>query len=239
MCITLDTLCAQLLLQFYTDQFETLQALLVCGYACGFDIISNLIFVPFYVPRLPKGEGEILFLGGSRWCQHWHQCRCRRKTSCPLCNLNTLWNILMILGRNVETGPDNVSLTRMTILPFLLLELSPFVLFEKDFMSALLLKYPLEYFYGTWQKCRAGPDDMLHIRMTTLTFLLLTLSPFVMSDTDYPLILCLLWKSKTLWNIFMILGGNVEQTRWHVAYKNDNSAFLTFGIISLCYIWQW
>ena len=26
----------------------------------------------------------------------------RRKTSCPLCNLNTLWNILMILGRNVE-----------------------------------------------------------------------------------------------------------------------------------------
>ena len=27
--------------------------------------------------------------------------------------------------------------------------------------------------------------------------------------------------------------------RWHVAYKNDNSAFLTFGIISLCYIWKW
>ena len=24
------------------------------------------------------------------------------KTSCPLCNLNTLWNILMILGRNVD-----------------------------------------------------------------------------------------------------------------------------------------
>ena len=22
-------------------------------------------------------------------------------------------------------------------------------------------------------------------------------------------------------------------------YKNDNSAFLTFGVISLCYIWQW
>ena len=106
-----------------------------------------------------------------------------------------------------------MSLTRMTILPFLLLELSPFVLFEKDFMSALLLKYPLEYFDGTWQKCRAGPDDMLHTRMTTLTFLLLALSPFVMSDTDYPLILCPLWKSKTLWNIFMILGGNVEQTR--------------------------
>ena len=30
---------------------------------------------------------------------------------------------------------------------------------------------------------------MSHTRMTTLPFLLLTLSPFVMSDSDYPLIL--------------------------------------------------
>ena len=56
------------------------------------------------------------------------------------------------------------------------------------------------------------------IRMTTLPFLLLVLSPFVMSDSDYPLILCLLCKSKTLWNIFMIPGRNVEQdqTTCHV-----------------------
>ena len=52
---------------------------------------------------------------------------------------------------------------------------------------------------------------MSHTRMTTLPFLLLTLSPVVMSDSDYPLILCPLCKSKTLWNIFMILGRNVEQ----------------------------
>ena len=49
------------------------------------------------------------------------------------------------------------------------------------------------------------------IRMTTLPFLLLALSPFVMSDGDYPLISCLLCKSNTLWNSFMILGRNVEQ----------------------------
>ena len=42
---------------------------------------------------LPKGWGDI-FLDGSRWR--------RRKTSCPLCSLITLWNILMILGRNVD-----------------------------------------------------------------------------------------------------------------------------------------
>ena len=52
---------------------------------------------------------------------------------------------------------------------------------------------------------------MSHTRMTTLPFLLLVLSTFVMSDSDYPLISCLLSKSKTLWNIFMILGRNVEQ----------------------------
>ena len=48
-------------------------------------------------------------------------------------------------------------------------------------------------------------------RMTTLPFLLLVLSPFVISDNDYALILCPLCKSNTLWNIFMILGRNVEQ----------------------------
>ena len=78
-------------------------------------------------------------------------------------------------------------------------------------MSALKLEYSSEYFDGTWQKCRTGPDDVLHTRMTTLPFLLLMLSPFVLLDSDNPLISCLLCKSKTLWNIFMILGRNVEQ----------------------------
>ena len=52
---------------------------------------------------------------------------------------------------------------------------------------------------------------MSHTRMTTLPFLPLVLSPFVMSDSNYPLILCPLCKSKTLWNIFMIRGRNIEQ----------------------------
>ena len=51
---------------------------------------------------------------------------------------------------------------------------------------------------------------MSRIRMTTLPFLLLALSPFVIFDSIYPLISCPLYKSKTLWNIFMIVGRNVE-----------------------------
>ena len=52
---------------------------------------------------------------------------------------------------------------------------------------------------------------MSHTRMTTLPFLLLALSPFVIFDSDYALSLCLLCKSNTLWDILMILGSNVEQ----------------------------
>ena len=47
-------------------------------------------------------------------------------------------------------------------------------------------------------------------RMTTLPFLRFTLSPFVIFETDNPLISCPLCKSKTLWNIFLILSRNVE-----------------------------
>ena len=47
--------------------------------------------------------------------------------------------------------------------------------------------------------------------MTTLPFLLLALSTFVIFDSDYALISCPLCKSKTLWNILMILGSNEEQ----------------------------
>ena len=46
---------------------------------------------------------------------------------------------------------------------------------------------------------------------TRMPFLPFVLSPFVKLDSDNPLISCLLYKSKTLWNIFMILGRNVEQ----------------------------
>ena len=56
----------------------------------------------------------------------------RRRKACPLCNLSTLGNILMILNRNVEQD-----IKRIITLAFLLLELFPFVLFEVDFVSAL------------------------------------------------------------------------------------------------------
>ena len=64
----------------------------------------------------------------------------------------------------------------MPALGFLLLELSPLLVFEFDFVSALSHEYPLVYFDDTCQKCRTGPDDVLCTRMTT-GVLLLNLSP--------------------------------------------------------------
>ena len=53
---------------------------------------------------------------------------------------------------------------------------------------------------------------MLCTRMTTLAFLLFRLSPFLIFDSDYALILCPLYsKLNILWSIFMLLGGNVVQ----------------------------
>ena len=59
---------------------------------------------------------------------------------------------------------------------------------------------------------------MSRTRMTTLPFLLLALSPFVIIDSDNPLISCPLCKSKTFWKIFMTLGKNTEldQTAYRV-----------------------
>ena len=54
---------------------------------------------------------------------------------------------------------------------------------------------------------------MSRTRMTALAFLRLALSPFVIFDSDNPLISCPLCKSKTLRNIFMILGRNIEQNQ--------------------------
>ena len=90
-----------------------------------------------------------------------------------LCNSNTLWNILMVFGRNIE---------------------------------------------------------QTSIRMTTLPFILLVFSPFVIFDSDYALILCPLCILNKLWNIFMILDINVEQDETMSHTRMTTLAFL------LCFV---
>ena len=64
-------------------------------------------------------------------------------------------------------------------------------------------------------------------RMTTLAFLLFELLPFVLFEIDF--------MSEYPSDILMTFGRMQNRTRRRVKYKNDNSVFLTFGVISLCY----
>ena len=110
----------------------------------------------------------------------------------PLCKSKTLSNIFMILGGNVKQEQTMCLHTRMTILPFLLLALhvSPIVtcIFDNDYplISCLLCKSKTLWdIYDTWWKCRAGPDGVMCTRMTTLAFLILELSAFVLFEIDF------------------------------------------------------
>ena len=81
----------------------------------------------FNIPPYQRGVGgwgwHIVF-----WTDH---IRSQRKTFCLLCNLNTLWNILMILGRNVNQDKMTCHIQDWQ------LWLSYFLLFENDLVSPL------------------------------------------------------------------------------------------------------
>ena len=100
-----------------------------------------------------------------------------KKIWCPLCNSNTLWNISMVLGRNVEQDQTTCRIQE-------------------------------------WQLCLS-----YFWRYLPLLF-----------DSDNPLISYLLCKSKTLLNIFMMLGRNVEQ--------NQTTCHVQEWQLCLSYFWR-
>ena len=73
---------------------------------------------------------------------------------------------------------------------------------------------------------------MLGTRMTTLAFLLLDLSPLLLFKFEFVSSLQLEYPSQ----YFMILGRNVEQGKMTCWYKNDNSGFLSFGLICSSFV---
>ena len=148
-------------------------------------------------------------LSGDRSCYIW-QWFCF-----ALCKLNTLQNILMILGRNAEQDETWFHVSSVTWIPF-------------------------GIFWWCLVENRTGWDDVLRKRMTTLPFSLLALPPYVIFDSDYVLISCMLCKLNTLWNILMILSSNEEpdQTTCHIQ-EWQLWLFFTFGVISPSCVWIW
>ena len=74
-------------------------------------------------------------------------------------------------------------------------------------------------------------QDQMICRVQESQLLLLALSPFVIFDSDNPLISCPLCKSKTLWNIFMIHGSSVEQDQMMCCVQERQ--------LCLSYVWRY
>ena len=68
---------------------------------------------------------------------------------CPLSLVEYPLEYFYDTWKKCRTGLDDVSHTRKKTLAFSLLELSPLLVFEFDFVSALQLEYPSEYFDDT------------------------------------------------------------------------------------------
>ena len=79
-----------------------------------------------------------------------------RSTSCPLCNLNTLWNILMTLCRNVDQDEMMCHIQDWQLWLSYFWSSSP-LFYLKDFVSSVIWM-PVG-FNDTWLKCRTGSDD--------------------------------------------------------------------------------
>ena len=95
--------------------------------------------------------------------------------------------------------------TKMTTLAFILCKLFPIDCFRCNFVSAPKLEYPLGNYHDTSNLRRTGLVDVLHIRMTTLTFIL---------PAFYPLdaISCPLCTLNTFWYFIMTLYCYVNRS---------------------------
>ena len=94
-------------------------------------------------------------------------------------------------------------------------------------MSSLYIEQTLEYLYDTWYKCRTGWNNVAY-KNDNSGFLAL----FCFLNW-----FCVLSVIQIPFGIFWwYLVEMKTRKRWRVTFKND---CLTFGVISLCYIWQW
>ena len=139
-----------------------------------------------------------------------------------LCNAlyksKTLQNILMILGRNAEQDEVTCGIQEwQRWLSFFWSYLPLFFCccFFKLISVRSVIGIPFGTFWWYLVEIRTKRDDMSLTRIITLPFLLLALSPLVIFESDNALILWLLCKSNTLWNILIILGNVVQGDMSH------------------------
>ena len=93
--------------------------------------------------------------------------------SCPLHNLKTVWNIIMILLIQLcRTGHDDASRTRMTTLILHFVSYFPLMISDAISCPLLNLKTVWNIFMILHSYVEQAMDDVSHIRMASLTVIL-------------------------------------------------------------------
>ena len=134
------------------------------------------------------------------------------KISCPLCILNTLWNISTVLGRNVEQDQTMCLIQEWQLclsyfwryLPLLYLTL---IMHWFSVRSVSRTLFGIFWWYLVVMKNRTR-RHVTYKNDNFSFFLLLELSPLLVFEFDFLSLLC---NTNTLRNILMMLGTNVEQ----------------------------
>ena len=134
------------------------------------------------------------------------RCLCLNLISCPLCNTNTLRNILMIFGRNVEQGKMRCCKQERQLWLSYLWSYHPFLclnLISCPFCNSKTLRINLSLLSRNVEQ-----DETMYCVQEWQLWLSYFLSylPFLCLN----LILFLLCKSNTFHNILMILGRKKE-----------------------------
>ena len=132
-------------------------------------------------------------------------------TLCQLCNSNTLWNILMVFGRNVEQDEITCCVKEWQLCFSYFPHYLP-LLYLRVIMHWFRVRYisrtPFRIFW--WYLVVMKNRTRRHVSYKNDNFglsLLLQLSPLLCLN----LISCLCCNTNTLRNILMILGTNAEQ----------------------------
>ena len=129
--------------------------------------------------------------------------------SCPLCNSNTLQNILMVFGRNADQDKMICCVQEWQLCLFYSWALSPFVIFDSDY--ALISCPPFRIFL--WYYMILGRNIEQEVTKCHIQEWQLWVSYFwsYLPFLCLNLISCPLCNMNILRNILMILNRNVEQ----------------------------
>ena len=157
--------------------------------------------------------------------------------SCLLCKSNILLNILLILGRNVEQDEATCHIQEWQLwLSYFWSYFLCFVWHRFCVRFVTRILWNILVVLG-----RNVEQDQTTCRVQKWQLCLSYFWPYL--PLLYLTVIMHWFRVRSVCQIpfgifWLYLVEMQNRTRRRVAYKNDNSSFLTFGVISLCFVWN-